>query len=148
MQALQINNIQDLQYLARIALARKDFWEFCKLREPSFYKDNRWHLKMLCRTLQDLYEGKLLKNGRVVKKLMLNLPPRHGKSRTLINFCAWLFGKNNEERIIAVSYNEITASDLGKFTRDGIAEEKFDPSRIVYSDIFPGTKIKHGSSSY
>ena len=60
----------------KIRKARNNFWLFCNLLAPDFYKDNRVHLKELCDTLQKLYEGKLLKpNGEPYKRLILNLPP-------------------------------------------------------------------------
>lgn len=79
---------------------------------------------------------------------MLNIPPQHGKSRTLINFSDWVFGKNVSEKIITCSYNDSIASDFSKYTRDGIMMQKNSPDDIVYSDIFPQTKIKRGTSSF
>lgn len=78
---------------------------------------------------------------------MLNIPPQHGKSRTLINFSNWVFGKNTSEKIITCSYNDSVASDFSKYTRNGISETRFDDG-IVYADIFPDTKIKRGTSSF
>ena len=130
-------------------LARKYFWEYCKARAPEFYKEDRWHLKKLCNILQDLYEGKLKrKDGTIYKKVMINLPPQHGKTRTLVLFCEWVFGKNTKERIISTSYNDTTASDFSRYTRDGIAQEGISEFDIVYSDIFPETKIKDGNASF
>lgn len=52
------------------------------------------------------------KTGEPYTKLIMNLPPRHGKSYILTMFCQWLLGKCNENRIISVSYNEILAGAL------------------------------------
>ena len=79
---------------------------------------------------------------------MINLPPQHGKTRTLVNFCEWIFGINNEERVIACSYNDDVASDFSRYTRDGISQERGFNDDIIYADIFPGTKIKEGNASY
>lgn len=137
-----------LLLLLQLELARRDFWEYCKLLSPDFYTDERYHLHILCVTLQALYEGKLLRpDGVPYRKMMINIPPQHGKSRTLINFCQWLLGKNNEERIIQCSYNDTAAHDFARYTRDGIQEIKLQ-EEIVYSDIFPDTKVKHGDASY
>lgn len=131
-----------------IELARREFWEYCKLREPDFYKESRLHLKKLCNTLDDFYNGRILKDdGDSFSKLMIRLPPQHGKSRTLVNFTQWVLGKNNEERIITGSYGDSPASDFARYTRDGINEEANTEEQIVFSDIFPGTKIKQGNSS-
>ena len=32
---------REVQYQARLELARKDFWEFCKLLAPDFYMEGR-----------------------------------------------------------------------------------------------------------
>ena len=71
----------------RIRLARKSFWEFCKLLHG--YKDHWWHLELLCNTLQEFFENKLLdETGKPYRKIMINMPPRHYKTRTLILFSA------------------------------------------------------------
>ncbi|ODV55456.1 phage terminase large subunit [Lysinibacillus fusiformis] len=130
-------------------LSRQSFWEYCKTRAPEFYIDGRTHLEKICETLQSLYEGRLLNNDGVpYENMIMNIPPRHGKSRTLIHFCEWVLGDKQENRIITASYNEDLATVFSRYTRDGISEEKVYPHEIVYSDIFPGVKVKKGDSSY
>lgn len=134
---------------AKRELCRRSFWYFCQIVAPDFYLSDRPHLKTICDTLQNLYEGRLLKpDGTPYKKLMLNIPPQHGKSRTLVNFSDWVFGKNPNEKIITCSYNDSVASDFSKYTRDGIMQTKNNDDEIIYSDIFPDTKIKRGTSSF
>lgn len=133
----------------RISLSRETFWEYCKTRAPSFYKEDRPHLRQIAETLQSLYEGELLKpNGEPYENMIMNIPPRHGKSRTLILFCEWVLGKDQENKIITASYNEDLATTFSRYTRDGISEEKMYPHEIVFSDIFPDVRIKHGDASY
>lgn len=79
---------------------------------------------------------------------MINIPPQFGKTRTFVQFCEWAFGKNNEERVIACSYNDDVASDFSRYTRDGILQERGFDDDIVYSDIFPGTTIKRGDAAF
>ena len=132
----------------RYLKARQSFWEYCKLRNPKFFRDGRRHLFELAATLQALYEGRLLKaDGTPYKKLMINIPPRHGKSYILTMFCEWAFGRNNETRIISVSYNETLASRFAKGVRDDITATKLDPKWTIFSDIFPATKVKYGDAS-
>lgn len=83
----------------------------------------------------------------ICRNLMLNVPPRHGKSYTMSNFADWMFGKDNENRIIAVTYNDILAGRFSKNVRDGIAAEKQDERFHIFSDVFPDTKIKYGDSA-
>lgn len=131
------------------AIARNDFYSFCVMLKPRFYLPHRKHLYTLCHTLQDFYEGKILdKDGRPVKKLAINSAPRMGKTLTSDMFSQWIFGKNPRDSIIRVCYNETLSGRSAKTVRDGIQETKADPGRIVYSDIFPETKIKYGDGSY
>ncbi len=133
----------------RIRLSRATFWEFCKTLHGDFYADDRPHLKLLCDTLQGLNEGTLLKpDGSPYKKLIINMPPRHGKTRTLVLFSMWVFGKKKRTRIIATSYNDDLAQDFSRYTRDGISEEKLFPHEIVYADIFPETRVSQGNASF
>lgn len=148
MRTLTNKQIELLAYEAKLELARRDFWEYCKLTSPDFYLDERVHLRKLADTLNKLYHGELFKpDGGPYKKLIINMPPQHGKSRTLINFCQWILGNDNSERIISCSYNDDAAHDFSRYARDGIQELKLQ-EEIVYSDIFPDTKIKRGDSAY
>lgn len=156
-----------------IRAARHNFWEYNKQESPDFYTESKWHLKLMSWVLQALYEKRLtksaflevcrevapewyvdafdwgqLQDGRIYKKIMMNLPPRIGKSRTLVNFCKWCFGQDRKNKVITGSYNDSIAQDFSRYTRDGISEEKTFPHEIVYADIFPETKIKYGDSSY
>lgn len=130
-------------------LARLNFYDFCQLIEPDFYKPNRTHLKTICETLNDFYYNRLIRpDGKPYTKLMLRVPPQHGKSRTLVNFTKWCLGKNQNERIITGSYGDTQASDFSRYTRDGISEVKNTLEQLVFSDIFPDCKIQQGNASF
>lgn len=132
----------------RIRFARQDFWEFCKLLEPDFYKESRSYLKKYCKTLQAFYERKLLKeDGTPYIKLMINMPPRHGKSRTLKNFTSWVLGINSNEKIITASYNDDQAILSSRACRDMIAQEKKEPIELIYREIFPHTQLSSNNAS-
>lgn len=149
--------VQDLEYLLapdgvtdeRFLRARSSFWEYCKLRNPKFFRSERKYLEELANCLQNLYEGKLINptTGEPYKKMMMNLPPRHGKSYTLTLYCQWLLGKSNTNRIISVSYNETLAGRFARNVRDDIDATKLDPKLVVFSDVFPTTRIKQGDAS-
>jgi predicted phage terminase large subunit-like protein len=130
-----------LQFKASMELARRDFWHFCKLKAPDFYKEDRKYLKNICRELQSFYEDP---EERV---MILNEPPRHGKSRTAGLFAQWVFGVNPSEKIITGSYNEMLSTSFSRTVRNDILERKASKDKIVYSDIFPNTRIKRGSSA-
>lgn len=124
----------------RKELARRDFFEFCKLSMPSFYKEERGYLKNMCNALQDFYES----DNEVA---VINVPPRHGKSLSATMFAKWVFGKNSQEKIMTGSYNETLSTNFSKAVRNGIGEVKGDESILVYSDIFPATRIKYGEAA-
>lgn len=145
--------------------ARDSFWEYCRLINPKFYKEDRGYLKELCNTLQALFEGRIIKTDEnagwyivdkympvpeeavVCKKMQLNIPPRHGKSYTLTLFSQWLFGRNNDAKIITVSYNETLAARFSAGVRDGINATKIDEQVAIFNDVFPYTHIKAGDSA-
>lgn len=81
------------------------------------------------------------------KVLIINEPPRHGKSRTGTLAAQWIFGKNPKEKIITGSYNEQLSKTFSRNVRDGIGEKKASKDRVVYSDIFPNVRIKQGNSA-
>jgi predicted phage terminase large subunit-like protein len=127
----------------QIELARRSFWHFCKLLAPEFYKDSRPHLRKLCDTLESCYRRELESEN-----LIIQMPPRHGKSRTLTNFSAWCLGQSMENRIITASFNDDLAQDFSRHTRDIITTERAKIEDIVYSDIFTGVNVKQGDASY
>lgn len=133
----------------RILKSKESFWEFCKTVHSDFYTPDRSHLKELCDVLQNLYEGNLTnEQAEIYDKLIINYPPQHGKSRTLVLFCCWCLGKNPKEKIITVSYNDDLASDFSKYVRDEIEKTKKHAHEIIYNDIFPKTKTKFGTRAY
>ena len=130
---------EELKKQARLELARRDFFEYCKLTASDFYKEERSFLKDLCYQLQDFYNSD-------EKVCVINMPPRHGKSRTAGKFVEWILGTNPNEKIMTGSYNEDLSSSFAKSVRDTIASEKTE-GVIVYNDIFPNTKIKDGEAT-
>lgn len=139
---------RDQPIKAKYREARKNFWAYCKLMNPGFFREDRPHLRELAETLQALEEGTLrAPDGSVCRRLAISEPPRHGKSYTMTLFNQWCFGRNPEDRIINVSYNETLSSRFSKGVRDGIDATKIDPRFTIFSDIFPGVTIKHGDAA-
>lgn len=133
---------EEIKKQARLELARRDFFEYCKLTATDFYKEDRRFLLNMCNELQDFYESKDPND----KILVMNLPPRHGKSRTAGKLVEWVLGNNQNEKIMTGSYNEDLSSSFAKSVRDTIAAER-TLGTLVYNDIFPSTKIKYGEAS-
>ena len=125
---------------AKKELARRDFWYYCKLLgKKDFYNDRKEYLKDLCNQLQSFIDS----NKKI---LVINMPPRFGKSYTATLFVQWLLGRNNKLKIMTGSYNETLSSTFAKQVRDMIATEQTQ-GVTVYRDIFPDTKIKYGEAS-
>ena len=121
-------------------LARREFFYYCKLKAPDFYKESRSYLVELCGTMQEFVESDY-------DVLIVNAPPRHGKSRTAGLLVEWLLGKRPESKIMTGSYNETLSTTFSKTVRDDIMEIKADVSRPVFSDVFPGVTIKKGDAA-
>lgn len=125
---------------AKIELARRHFYDYCQIIYPRFYLKDRAYLKDMCDQLQAFME----QNDKRI--LLLNAPPRHGKSLTVQAFSQWLFGKNPTNKIMTGSYNERLSTVFAKSVRNTIRTQKIG-SNTVYSDIFPKTKIQYGEAS-
>jgi len=96
--------------LAKRELARRHLMSFVKYRFPS-YREN-WHHKILANALERVENGTL-------KRLIVNMAPRHGKSELVsVNFPAWCMGKNKDRSIIAASYGADLATDFGRKVRN------------------------------
>lgn len=54
---------------ARKELARRNFWDYCCLFAPDFYRENKGYLLDLCNKLQEFVESDQ-------KILVINMPPR------------------------------------------------------------------------
>lgn len=133
-----------------IELCRRSFWHFCKTLAPDFYTDDKTYLKELCDTLQSFVLKQIINplTKTHYLRLIIEMPPRHGKTRTLVLLCAWMLGNNTDNKIITSAYNDDFATDFSRYTRDTIKEEKNIESQIVFSDIFQDTKIKYGDASF
>lgn len=106
--------------------ARTSFRHFVAKTMPE-YKWN-WHHKLLCDRLQDLMEGKVM-------RLMVFMPPRHGKSELCSRrFPAFCFGVNPDLKVIATSYSADLASDMNT-----------DCQKVMdnadYHEVFPDTNL-------
>lgn len=127
-----------IREMLKCELARREFWEYCKLLHKDFYREDRDFLKELCFKLQDFYYND-------DEFMIVNEPPRHGKSFTATNFVEWVLGRNPLERIMSASYSHDLSKNFSKKVRGTISTEKIGDN-IVYSDIFSETKLKFGSS--
>lgn len=87
-----------------------------------------WYLQAVAYHLE-------LCSRREIRRLIINIPPRHGKSISAsVAFVAWMLGHDPTERVVAVSY----AADLAlKFARDTkrVMETRW------YQEVFPAARL-------
>lgn len=121
--------------------ARRSLWAYAQLKNPDFYKRDRDFLRELCNSLQMFVESE---DDEV---LLINMPPRHGKSFTGTKFVEWCLGVDPSLKIMTGSYNETLSTTFSRSVRNTIMEQKADMFEVVYSDIFPETRINRGHSS-
>lgn len=96
------------EFRARLAKERrrskKKFRSFVNYTKKDY--DTQWFHSIVCS-----YLDKLAK--REIKKLMIFMPPQHGKSElSSRRFPAYLLGKNPTEKLILGSYNQTKASEF------------------------------------
>lgn len=87
------------------------------------------HHRIIAEKLEQVAQGK-------IKRLIINMPPRHSKSE-FASFLmpAWFLGRNPKLKIIQATHNTELAVRFGRKVRDLID----DPA---YKDIFPDTNLK------
>ena len=97
--------------------ARLGLMEFTKYTNPSY--EDAPHHKIIVDKLEAVERGD-------IKRLMITMPPRHGKSELASRrFPAWYLGRNSDKQIIAASYNSDLASDFGREVRNIVHSPEF-----------------------
>lgn len=93
-----------------------------------------WLHREIARQLERVETGE-------VKRLMLFVPPRHGKSELgSIMFPAWYLGKHPEKEIITSSYSADLAQDFGYKTRNLVDSEEY--KELFDSELREDSKSK------
>ncbi len=117
----------DLLESAAIDLARNDFAFFVRFIKKDF--DATWFHNYIMESLMTLYRDD------DSKKLMISMPPQHGKSTLATQlYPAYLLGVNPDLKIVIASY---TADLASRFNRE--VQKIIDSPE--YRKIFPETKL-------
>lgn len=112
--------------LASRELARRSLLDFTTYTFPE-YRVN-WHHRLLCEYLDKFVSGD-------IKRLIVSMPPRHGKSELVSRrLPAYILGKNPDLQVMATSYG---ASLSQRFNRD---VQRIMDSRL-YRNVFPETTL-------
>lgn len=101
--------------------------EYAALQQPGFL--HPWHIELLAEKLEAVERGE-------IRRLMVFMPPRHGKSVLCSQlFPAWYLGKHPDRGIICASYAQELADDFGRKVRNLVRsqehEEAFPESRMA-----------------
>lgn len=101
----------------RAALARRSLLKFTEYTNPLYQRAS--HHERIAEKLEAVERGE-------IDRLMIFMPPRHGKSELASKrFPAWCLGRNPKMQIIAASYNSDLANDFGRSVRNIVAEPEF-----------------------
>lgn len=127
-----VSNFENVDVLA----CKKDFYTFCKTvfeynrREP--YKES-WHVKLICDTFHLVFFGK-------IKRLIINIPPRHFKTFLISMFIAWSLGHYPDSEYIYSSYAKKLAEKSTLAIKDIVLSD-------IYRYIFPYVRINLSSKA-
>jgi len=114
-------------------LAFSKLRSFATLINPIFDASPR-HIKIIADALEKIERGDL-------KRVIITIPPRHGKSMLVSEiFPAWFMGRNPEKNIIFTTYNQEFASNFGRKVRNNMSLE-------LFNYVFPETLVSSDSSA-
>ena len=110
--------------------ARQSLLSFTEYTNPLYASAN--HHRLICEKLEAVERGE-------IDRLMIFMPPRHGKSELASKrFPAWCLGRNPARQIIAASYNSDLANDFGRNVRNIVDEPEF-------GEVFPNVSLASDS---
>lgn len=122
--------------LAQRVLARRRMMPFVQRFNPKYHAG--WVHKDICRRLERFSQDVALGKS---PRLMLLMPPRHGKSELVSrNFPAWHLGQYPDHEFIACSYNVSLAMDFSRKVKQIIT----DP---LYQTVFNTTLDPNNQST-
>lgn len=126
-----------LRRAAAVLSAHDDLIEFVQLlfEDPKYPDDPLWtryeaaaHHRFMADELQKVESGE-------TKRLVISLPPRHGKTALASQaFPAWFAGRNPHKSVMLATYNDLFSMDQGRKVRDYIQHRAFQ-------QVFPGVKL-------
>lgn len=120
-------SIEDLA----IQNSRKHLIDYCITYDKNYIVN--WHHRKIAEALEKVERGE-------INRLIIEMPPRHGKSQLAsIYFPSWFLGRNPDKEIIIASYSGDLAKDFGGKTRDVVSDAQ-------YQSIFD-TRLKQDSKS-
>lgn len=103
----------------RIGRAQRWLRSYAVKTSRGVWKPAKFHY-VLCDKLQQIEQGTL-------DRLIVNMPPRHGKSMLISEtFPSWYLGRNPDKRVICTAYDQALAERFGRFNR--LKLEEYGPA--------------------
>jgi predicted phage terminase large subunit-like protein len=103
------------------------------------------HLELLDRELEQVVRYIETGGKEGTQFLIVEMPPRHGKSLTVSQYLpAWFLGRNPTKRVMTVSYQKPLAQKFGRRVRNILMLPE-------YQALYPGTRLSddsHASDSF
>lgn len=97
--------------------ARRGLIDFTEYTFPQYRAAE--HHRLIAEKLEAIERGE-------IQRLMIFMPPRHGKSELATKrFPAWFLGRNPDRQVIQASYNSDLAKDFGRQVRNIFQERRF-----------------------
>jgi predicted phage terminase large subunit-like protein len=128
-QGADIGTLREAQELFA-KCARQHLYAFLPYSDPSYQR--KWFHTLIADKCQAVYEGK-------IKRLMIFVPPQHGKSEVVSRrFPAWAMGNNPNLKIIGCSYSIDLARGFCRSIQRTIDTKE-------YSLLFPETRLNRGT---
>lgn len=127
----------ETQKRAKCQLASVSLFDYCKIRDSeTFYNEkDAPYLKEICDAIEEFeYDDNEL--------LIINMPPRHGKSRTATNAASWLLGRNPRYKIMTGTYNTLLSTKFSKQVRNIILTQP-RKGKIAFCEVFPDVRMKY-----
>jgi predicted phage terminase large subunit-like protein len=91
--------------------AREGLVAYCRYKTRGFWRPFP-HLRLLTDKLEAVERGE-------ITRLIITMPPRHGKSETASkSFPSWFMGRNPQKRVAVASYTVDLAEECGRQNRD------------------------------
>lgn len=108
-------DLQVVKHFAKIELCRRSFADYVEYIHNGYYR-HAAHTLLICERLQELVE-----EGK--KRIMVFMPPRHGKSMTVTEtFPSYYLGRNPDKRVIISAYSDDLAIDFSRRNRQKVEE--------------------------
>ena len=112
--------------------SRDDYLDFVKLVWPAFIQGS--HHKIMAEAFERIVKGDL-------KRLIINMPPRHTKSEFASYILpAWFLGKYPDKKVIQTAHTAELSVGFGRKVRNLVGSDEFQK-------VFPGVSLRSDSKA-